>query len=132
MSSLCDRQQRSHQCLAFVAGVAVLPAGQNFPGTATEPSSSPGKRPVIFATAGEKGVIKVWSSASGGCVYEQQGRGSTAAGNYTWLALIPGAQGLVAATADCNLQFLHPTVTLLIAPVLVYMSLLAHRQQAQS
>ena len=113
VSTACHWKQGLHfsqQLSVCHAGAVVLPSGGHFPGTATAPSSSPGKRPTFFATAGENGVIKIWSSATAGCVYVHKGGSSTAAGNYTWLAILPGAQGLLAATADCNLRFLHPQV----------------------
>lgn len=91
-----------------VEGAVVIPSGHSFPGTAVETESSPGKKPIFFATAGESGAIKIWSSVTARCVYEHKGNSSTSAGNHTYLALLPGSKGLMAATADCNLQFLQP------------------------
>ena len=99
--------------LAFGAGAVVIPSGHSFPGTAVDTESSPAKKPIFFATAGESGVIKIWSSVTARCVYEHKGNSSTSAGNHTYLALLPGSKGLMAATADCNLQFLEPKVGLL-------------------
>lgn len=92
-------------------GAIVVPSGQGFPGTSIEEQSQlPGKRPIFFATAGESGVVKIWSSATAQCVYEHKGSGPTAGGNYTDVALLPGNAGLMVATADCNLIFLQPEV----------------------
>ncbi|KAL3146439.1 hypothetical protein ABBQ32_003118 [Trebouxia sp. C0010 RCD-2024] len=92
-----------------VEGAVVIPSDKGFPGTATEvPSQAPGKRPVFFATGGESGRVKIWSSATAQCVYEHLGLGTTAGGNYTAVAMLPGHAGLMAATADCNLLFLQP------------------------
>lgn len=89
----------------------MIPSDKGFPGTATEvPSQAPGKRPVFFATGGESGRVKIWSSATAQCVYEHLGLGTTAGGNYTAVAMLPGHAGLMAATADCNLLFLQPKV----------------------
>ena len=93
------------------AGAVVIPSDQGYPGTSTGlQSKAPGKRPIFFATAGESGRAKIWSSATGQCVYEHQGIGTTAGGNYTAVAALPGSAGLMVATADCNLLFLHPKV----------------------
>ena len=88
-----------------------IPSGQSFPGTSTEGQSlAPGQRPIFFATAGESGVVKIWSSATAQCVYEHKGAATTAGGNYTDVAMLPGNAGLMVATADCNLLFLQPKV----------------------
>lgn len=100
------------------AGAVVIPSDKGFPGTATEvQSQAPGKRPVFFATAGESGRVKIWSSATAQCVYEHQGLGTTAGGNYTAVAMLPGRAGLMAATADCNLLFLQPKVSTVLPSV---------------
>ena len=89
----------------------MIPSDQGFPGTTTDlDSKAPGKRPIFFATAGESGRVKIWSSASGQCVYEHQGLGTTAGGNFVAVAALPGSAGLMVATADCNLLFLQPKV----------------------
>ena len=93
------------------AGAVVVPSDQGFPGTSSElQSQAAGKRPIFFATAGESGTIKIWSSATAQCVYEHQGLSTTAGVNYVAVALLPGSAGLMVATADCNLQFLQPKV----------------------
>ena len=89
----------------------MVPSDQGFPGTSSElQSQAAGKRPIFFATAGESGIVKIWSSATAQCVYEHQGLGTTAGGNYVAVALLPGSAGLMVATADCNLLFLQPKV----------------------
>jgi hypothetical protein len=73
---------------------------------------------VFFATAGEKGVIKVWRSDSGGCVHESAalhaasgaaagggGGAASPAHEYTDLSLVPGGQSLLATTGDARLLF---------------------------
>ena len=93
------------------AGAVILPAGKGFPGTRTGDSeATTDKKAVFFATAGEKGVVKIWSAATAQCVYEQQGLGSIQAGNYVELGLMAGGAGLMAASADCNLHFFAPQV----------------------
>ena len=93
------------------AGAVVLPAGKGFPGTRSSDSEpTTDKKAVFFATAGEKGVVKIWSAATAQCVYEQQGLGSIQAGNYVELGLTAGGAGLMAASADCNLHFFAPQV----------------------
>ncbi|KAL0037148.1 hypothetical protein WJX79_002653 [Trebouxia sp. C0005] len=92
-------------------GAVVIPTGHHFPGTALDSpqTQSPASRkPVFFATAGENGTVKIWSSATAQCVYEQKGPASTAGGNYIHLALMPANAGLMVASADCNLLFLQP------------------------
>ncbi|KAL0028929.1 hypothetical protein WJX77_006509 [Trebouxia sp. C0004] len=92
-------------------GAVVIPTGHHFPGTALDSpqTRSPGSRDsVFFATGGENGTVKIWSSATAQCVYAQKGPASTAGGNYIHLALMPGNAGLMAASADCNLLFLQP------------------------
>ena len=95
------------------AGAVILPSGKGFPGTSSGAPASTDSKAVCFATAGEKGVVKVWSAGTGQCVYEQSGQGSIEAGNLVELALLPGGSGLMTASADCNLQFYKPQVTLL-------------------
>uniref|UniRef100_A0A383VI50 U3 small nucleolar RNA-associated protein 13 C-terminal domain-containing protein n=1 Tax=Tetradesmus obliquus TaxID=3088 RepID=A0A383VI50_TETOB len=123
-------------------GLAVLPLGSAFPGvaaadaiTSSSSSSKAGaKRPLFFATAGEKGVIRIWRSDTGTCVYTHQGSSSSvlqqgpgkggrkvaaaaaaagdaaaAAGSeFVELVLLPGGKGLMAATGDARLLFFHP------------------------
>lgn len=103
----------SIHCLFAIAGAVILPPGKGFPGTASSSSSKAAasdSKAVLFATAGEKGVLKVWSAATGHCVYEQPSQGVTQAGNFVSLALLPGAAGLMAASADCNIHFFNPKV----------------------
>lgn len=67
---------------------------------------------MFFATAGEKGRVKLWRSDTGTCVYEEpSGAGlvpGSAAAEYTDLSLLPGGAGLLAITADARLLFLAP------------------------
>ncbi len=103
--------------VCMCAGAVVIPTGHHFPGTALDSpqTQSPASRkPVFFATAGESGTVKIWSSATAQCVYEQKGPASTAGGNYIHLALMPGNAGLMAASADCNLLFLQPKVEFMV------------------
>lgn len=95
-------------CVA--SGAVVIPSGHDFPGTAVDNNSPAGKKPIFFATAGENGVVKIWSSATAQCVYEHKGHSHTTGGNYVHLALLPGNAGLMVASADCNLLFLQPKV----------------------
>ena len=95
------------------AGAVVIPTGHHFPGTALaspQTQSPASRKPIFFATAGENGTFKIWSSATAQCVYAQKGPASTAGGTYIHLALMPGNAGLMAASADCNLLFLQPKV----------------------
>ncbi|KAK9810337.1 hypothetical protein WJX72_008955 [[Myrmecia] bisecta] len=84
-----------------------LPAHAGFPGTTREGvTDSKAKQCQFFATAGEKGVLKIWRSDTGRCVYEQSAEaGSNLGGQLTHVALLPGNQGLMAVTADCRLLF---------------------------
>jgi hypothetical protein len=93
--------------------VAYLPPTAPFPGlpgSAAPPA--PGKpAPVFFATGGEKGVVRLWRSDTGRCVYEQPAAAAAAAaaaGGIMELELLPGAAGLLAATQDCRLLFHRP------------------------
>ena len=107
----------SVECLFAIAGAVILPPGKGYPGTTSSSSSSssskagaPDSKAVCFATAGEKGVVKVWSAATGQCLYEQASQGGSQAGNFVDLALLPAAAGLMAASADCNIHFFDPKV----------------------
>lgn len=128
--------------LLFVraTGVAVLPTGSAFPGAAaaaSQVSSSSKKashKALCFATAGEKGQIRIWRSDTGNCVYTHHGSSSSllqahgsskskravaaaadgvaAAGSeFVELLLLPGGKGLLAATGDARLLFYYPTVS---------------------
>lgn len=93
---------------APLAGGPLLPPTQRTPGP---PGAPPGQ--VHFATAGEKGAIKLWRSDTGACVYEvppEVGVAGSAAAECTDLALMPGGGGLLAATADARLLFYQPKV----------------------
>jgi hypothetical protein len=130
--------------LLFSAAVAVLPLGSAFPGVtsadaaaaqATSSSSkAPAARPIFFVTAGERGILRIWSSLTGKCVYTHHGSSSSsllqqgpakgdrkaaaAAGDAAAapgselleLLLLPGGKGLMAATGDARLLFFHPEV----------------------
>lgn len=88
-----------------------LPLGGHFPGTAAAAAaaSKPGSKIVLFATAGEKGSLRLWRSDSGACLYEKavyaEGTAFSSADELTDLLLAPGGAGLVAATSDARLLF---------------------------
>ena len=85
-----------------MAGVIPLDTSQQLRGQ---------KKAVFFATAGEKGVIKVWRSDTATCVYTHDSPdGVGVAQNYVELALLPGGAGLLAASADARILFLQPQV----------------------
>ena len=53
--------------VSLPAGVVALPTGAAFPGVATSAKGGKaGTRPVCFATAGERGRIRIWRSDTGG------------------------------------------------------------------
>ena len=58
------------------AGAVVLPLGAGFPGMSAAVKTATrgplGKASVFFATAGERGVIKIWSAETGCCVYQRR------------------------------------------------------------
>jgi hypothetical protein len=122
-------------------GVAVLPLGSAFPGVTaaaaavvTSSSKAPANRPIFFVTAGERGILRIWSSLTGKCVYTHHGSSSSllqqgpakggrkaaaaaagdaaaAPGNeFVELLLLPGGKGLMAATGDARLLFFYPEV----------------------
>ena len=107
-----DLHQVTHSH-SLSAGAVILPSGKNFPGTSDQRSIAD-KKAVFFATAGEKGVVKIWSAATAECVYEHKGQSGMQAGNYVELALLPDGAGLMAASADCNLHFFTPQVLLFV------------------
>lgn len=100
---------------ACTAGVAYLPPSMAFPGVPNQPGEAGGKAAksqlVAFATGGEKGVVKLWRSDTGKCVYEQPSSAaaaSSAAGGIVELALLASAGGLLTATQDGRLLFNRP------------------------
>lgn len=112
---------RNHTKLATVPvyeaveGVAYLPPSMAFPGVPNQPGEAGGKAAksqlVAFATGGEKGVVKLWRSDTGKCVYEQPSSAaaaSSAAGGIVELALLASAGGLLTATQDGRLLFNRP------------------------
>lgn len=105
---LCDLIHMVNDLSAKCAGAVVLPSGMGFPGTDSKAAAD--TKAICFATAGEKGAIKVWSAATGQCLYEEKGMSGMQAANYVELALLPGGAGLLAASADCNLHFFQPQV----------------------
>jgi hypothetical protein len=57
------------------AGVVALPAGAAFPGMTADSkaagkAAATAKRPIFFATAGERGTIRIWRWAHGAAVAE--------------------------------------------------------------
>lgn len=90
-----------------LAGIATLPLGSNFPGTDQQASATPkSSKPVYFATAGEKGAIKIWRSDSGACVYQKAISDTPfSTDELLDLMLLPGGAGLMACTADARLLF---------------------------
>ncbi len=107
---------RRHKKLATVPvyealeGVVVLPPGAGYPGV---PAGSTGaSAPIFFATGGEKGVVKLWRSDTGACVYEEAAQqGGIEGGNIVEMAMLPGAAGLVSCTQDCRIVIQRPQVT---------------------
>ncbi|GIL66924.1 hypothetical protein Vafri_20438, partial [Volvox africanus] len=111
-----------------VEGLVTLPPGAPFPGVpklAAEMAAQfkESTKFVYFATAGEKGAIKLWRSDTGVCVAEvapEVAVAGSAACELTDLALLPAVAaasatagtalgpGLMAATADARLVFLTP------------------------
>lgn len=119
----------------------MLPLGSAFPGVAaadstalTSSKAGSSKKPLFVATAGERGVLRIWRTDTGSCVYThhgssssllQQGPGkgkkraaagdgsdATAAGSeFLELMLLPGGKGLMAATGDARLLFFYPSVS---------------------
>jgi U3 small nucleolar RNA-associated protein 13 len=120
-------------------GLAALPPGGAFPGTAAGATAAGAGAggPVYFATAGERGQVRLWRSDTAQCVYTQRrdgggagaGAGSDAPGKkrkgvaggaaddegpppagaeLTDLQLLPGGRGLMAATGDARLLFFAP------------------------
>lgn len=104
----CQLGHSIQELLLNAAAAVVLPHGKGFPGTSSKAATD--KKAICFATAGEKGIIKVWSAATAQCLHELKGQGGMQAGNYVELALLPGGAGLMAASADCNLHFFDPKV----------------------
>ena len=49
------------------AGAAIVPAKAGFPGTDQKKKGA-----VFFATGGERGVLRLWRSDTGQCVYEHR------------------------------------------------------------
>lgn len=104
-----------------VEGVVALPLGAPFPGVPPPDTAkvlTGASKVVHFATAGEKGQIKIWSSQSGSCVYALAVAGaetalaanaSSASRELVDLQLLPGGGGLMAATADARLLCYAPT-----------------------
>ncbi|MEW5303709.1 MAG: hypothetical protein WDW36_006375 [Sanguina aurantia] len=69
------------------------------------------KKTVFFATAGDKGLVRLWRSDSGACVHSTapEGAVASAATEFTDLALVPGDEGsLMVTTADARLLFYQP------------------------
>ncbi|GLI67244.1 hypothetical protein VaNZ11_011426, partial [Volvox africanus] len=111
-----------------VEGLVALPPGAPFPGVpklaAEIAAQLKGSNKVVyFATAGEKGAIKLWRSDTGVCVAEvapEVAVAGSAASELTDLALLPAVAaasatagaalgpGLMAATADARLVFFTP------------------------
>jgi U3 small nucleolar RNA-associated protein 13 len=118
------------------AGLAVLPTGSAFPGVLSVESlikQGLSSKAHFFATAGERGIVRIWRSDTGSCVYTYSGSSSggssgsskkkqktalgaaevvaAAAGSELLeLMLLPGGKGLLAATGDARLLFFHPKV----------------------
>jgi U3 small nucleolar RNA-associated protein 13 len=70
------------------------------------------KRPLYFATAGEKGAVKVWRSDTASCVYQPPAELTAVTGGAnseaTDLRLMPGGHQLLLSTSDCRLLLLAP------------------------
>lgn len=60
MAKMCSVWQSSAGAIS--AGIVALPRGAQYPGIKPEVATTGGKRPVYFATAGERGVIRVSTS----------------------------------------------------------------------
>ena len=74
---------------------------------ASRKSTTPGKRVVKdyhFATAGEKGGIRVWSSAKGRCIAEQEMPGHVEEGSQLVALEISKNGKLMSATEDSQIS----------------------------
>ena len=61
----------------LVPGLVSLPVGSSFPGVESPAGDTPAllrgsKKVVHFATAGDKGMLRLWRSDTGTCVYQQK------------------------------------------------------------
>lgn len=109
-------------------GLAVLPPGGAFPGVQKAAAAAGAAAPLHFATAGERGQVRIWRADTAACVHTQRRGGlaaraskkaaaaaAAAAGDdegpppagaeMTDLQLLPGGRGLMAATGDARLLF---------------------------
>ena len=119
-----------------------MPVGAAFPGIPTAPAllqQGLSGKVHFFATAGERGVVRIWRSDTATCVYTYSGSSSSLLGSsgssggsskkkqktalgasevvsaaagdeLLELLLLPGGKGLMAATGDARLLFFHPKV----------------------
>jgi len=66
---------------------------------------------LVFATGGDKGIIRLWDAATARCIYDQskdvsnQSIITTAAGGVVELAVLPKGAGIMSATEDCRILF---------------------------
>jgi U3 small nucleolar RNA-associated protein 13 len=70
------------------------------------------KRPLYFATAGDKGAVRVWRSDTATCVYQPPAALAAVTGGPNSeaadLRLLPGGRQLLLSTSDCRLLLLSP------------------------
>jgi U3 small nucleolar RNA-associated protein 13 len=99
-------------------GVVALPAGAPVPGAAPASSQATAQAnagelaAVRFATAGERGTLRVWAAAGAACLHEaarDPGAAAKEAG-FTSLHLLPSAAGFAVTTSDCRVLFYAPEV----------------------
>jgi hypothetical protein len=60
-------------------GLAALPVGGAFPGVAAAAAAPAGRAPLHFATAGERGQVRLWRADTATCVYTQRRGGGAGA-----------------------------------------------------
>ncbi|ERN15499.1 transducin beta-like protein 3 [Amborella trichopoda] len=75
-----------------------------------------GSTPIFFLTAGERGILRIWSSEGGICLYEQQASDAVISSSeeepklgFTSAVILPSNQGLLCVTADQQFLFYSPT-----------------------
>ncbi|EIE25517.1 WD40 repeat-like protein, partial [Coccomyxa subellipsoidea C-169] len=114
---------RSHKKLATVPifeaveGAAIVPDDSAFKALVQSALGPSGKKSkaLVFATGGEKGILKLWRADTGDCIYEQrhgiatgQGEMAAAGEEIREVHVLPNAEGLMITTGDCRLLFFSP------------------------
>lgn len=86
------------------------------PSIIAEIMPSKGKECAFFATAGERGIVKIWRSDTGKAVCEEKLLAGTHQGGELMDLMLWGEdKGLVTASADCCLKFLNISVSRILA-----------------